>query len=66
LHRPRPKGPYRRALAGELRNFTDIDQIYEPAVAAELTLKTDLLAPDELADLVIEALRRRGIIGENC
>ena len=35
-----PKGLYKRALAGEIKNFTGIDQPYEAPEAAELTLDT--------------------------
>lgn len=51
-----PKGLYRRALAGEIKNFTGIDQPYEPPEAPELVLDSvnrsaDLLAADLLAEL---------------
>ncbi|ATH15037.1 adenylylsulfate kinase [Delftia acidovorans] len=39
-----PKGLYRKARRGELRQFTGIDSPYEPPVAAELTLRTDQLS----------------------
>ena len=58
-----PKGLYRRALAGEIRNFTGIDQIYEPPVAPEVVLQSGSGTPGELADIVIAELERRGIIG---
>lgn len=48
-----PKGLYRRALAGEIKNFTGVDQIYEVPQAAELHLKADGTAPRPLADQVI-------------
>ncbi|MBV8449568.1 MAG: sulfate adenylyltransferase subunit CysN [Hyphomicrobiales bacterium] len=58
-----PKGLYRRALAGEIRNFTGIDQIYEPPAAPEVVLQSGSGTPGELADFVIAELERRGIIG---
>jgi bifunctional enzyme CysN/CysC len=58
-----PKGLYRRALAGEIRNFTGVDQIYEPPTAAELVLHSGSGTAGELAENVIAELRRRGIIG---
>jgi bifunctional enzyme CysN/CysC len=48
-----PKGLYRRALAGEIKNFTGVDQIYEAPQAAELHLKADGTSPRSLADQVI-------------
>jgi bifunctional enzyme CysN/CysC len=57
-----PKGLYRRALAGEIRNFTGIDQIYEPPSAPELVLHSESGSAGELAERVIAELKRRGII----
>ncbi|MGY4598071.1 bifunctional enzyme CysN/CysC [Bradyrhizobium sp. GM22.5] len=48
-----PKGLYRRALAGEIKNFTGIDQSYEAPEAAELHLKASGAQPQALADQVI-------------
>ena len=58
-----PKGLYRRALAGEIRNFTGIDQLYEPPSAPELVLRSQSGTAGELAERVVGELRRRGIIG---
>ncbi len=58
-----PKGLYRRALAGEIRNFTGIDQIYEPPSNPELVLHSESGTASELAELVVAELKRRGIIG---
>lgn len=55
------KGLYRRALAGEIKNFTGIDQPYEAPVTPDLHLAGDR-RPDELADHVIGWLRARGSI----
>jgi bifunctional enzyme CysN/CysC len=58
-----PKGLYRRALAGEIRNFTGIDQIYEPPSNPELVLHSESGTASELAERVVAELKRRGIIG---
>jgi len=42
-----PKGLYRKARTGELRQFTGIDSPYEPPLAAELVLPTAELTPQE-------------------
>lgn len=42
-----PKGLYRKARTGELRQFTGIDSPYEPPLAAELMLPTAELTPQE-------------------
>ncbi|MBB4266582.1 sulfate adenylyltransferase subunit CysN [Roseospira visakhapatnamensis] len=57
-----PKGLYRKARAGEIKNFTGIDSVYEPPEAADLRLHTDQAAPDVLAEQVIQALRARGML----
>ena len=57
-----PKGLYKRALAGQIKNFTGISQPYEAPEAAELTLKSAEETAEALADCVIAELERRGHI----
>ncbi|MFZ9914212.1 MAG: adenylyl-sulfate kinase [Phycisphaerales bacterium] len=57
-----PKGLYRKARAGEIRDFTGIHQPYEPPESAEIVLDTSRLSVEESATQVVEALRLRGII----
>jgi bifunctional enzyme CysN/CysC len=57
-----PKGLYRKALAGEIKNFTGIDQRYESPLAPELRLAGGGGDPAALAALVIDFLMRRKII----
>jgi bifunctional enzyme CysN/CysC len=57
-----PKGLYRRALAGEIKNFTGVDQAYETPEHPELHLQTGSSDAAALADRVIEDLVRRGIV----
>ena len=57
-----PKGLYKRALAGEIKNFTGIDQVYETPEAPEMVLKSAQETAESLADRVIEELERRGHI----
>jgi len=57
-----PKGLYKRALAGEIKNFTGVDQPYEAPDAPELTLNSANESPEALADRVIQELERRGHI----
>ena len=56
-----PKGLYRRALAGEIKNFTGIDQAYEAPEAPELRLHAGRDAADVLAQQVFDELSRRGL-----
>lgn len=52
-----PKGLYKKARRGELKNFTGIDSPYEAPEGAEVHLKTRILSPGESADEVINHLR---------
>ena len=48
-----PKGLYRRARAGEIREFTGISSPYEAPDSPQLTIRTDLLTvEDSLSELV--------------
>lgn len=57
-----PKGLYKRALAGEIPNFTGVSSPYEPPAAPELTLKTTEASVEALADAVIAQIEARGLI----
>src|SRR5271154_7028486 len=57
-----PKGLYKRALAGEIKNFTGVDQPYETPEAPELTLNSAGDSPEAFADRVVKALEQRGLI----
>jgi len=54
-----PKGLYRRALAGEIKNFTGVDQPYEAPEKPELHLMAGEDSAAELAGRVVEELIRR-------
>ena len=54
-----PKGLYKKARAGELKNFTGIDSDYEPPESAEIILKGAEAEPDVLADQIIAWLDAR-------
>ena len=55
-----PKGLYKRAKAGEIKNFTGIDSPYEPPETPELVLKTEGISADEAAELVVKYLKDKG------
>jgi len=57
-----PKGLYRRALAGEIKNFTGVDQSYEVPENPELHLSAGRVSAEKLANQVVEELTRRSII----
>jgi len=58
-----PKGLYKKARAGEIRNFTGIDDPYERPERAELVLDAGTRSAEQLADEVIAYLRTAGKIG---
>jgi bifunctional enzyme CysN/CysC len=58
-----PKGLYRRADAGQIRNFTGVDAPYEAPLDPEIRLLTLSAPPEALAERVVNELRHRGIIG---
>jgi bifunctional enzyme CysN/CysC len=58
-----PKGLYRKARTGALRNFTGIDSAYEPPEDPDLHLQTADLTIEREVDIVVDTLRRRGIVG---
>ncbi len=57
-----PKGLYRRADQGLIRNFTGVDAPYEAPESPEIHLRTEQAAAEDLADSIVEDLRRRAII----
>jgi bifunctional enzyme CysN/CysC len=57
-----PKGLYRKARRGDLKNFTGIDSEYQAPEHAELRLPTAELSAEEAADHVIATLRVLGRI----
>jgi bifunctional enzyme CysN/CysC len=58
-----PKGLYRKARRGEIKNFTGIDSPYEVPEHAEVRVETARLSADVAADLIVRELARRGVIG---
>lgn len=57
-----PKGLYKKARAGELKQFTGIDDPYEPPDQPDLILESAQSPPDALAEAVVAFLRNRGLI----
>jgi len=58
-----PKGLYKKALAGEIKNFTGVDDPYEPPVAPEVHLRTDRQSPEECEAIILGRLRELGYLG---
>jgi adenylyl-sulfate kinase len=57
-----PKGMYKRALAGEIPNFTGISDPYEEPHAPEIVVETDRKTPEDCLALILARLRELGLI----
>lgn len=58
-----PKGLYKKARAGQIKNFTGIDSDYELPLSPEIDLAAGNKAVSELVETCLTALKQRGIIG---
>ena len=56
------KGLYKKARAGEIKNFTGIDSPYEPPLDPEIRVNTVEMSAEEAADAIIVELEKRGIL----
>jgi adenylyl-sulfate kinase len=56
------KGLYKKALAGEIKNFTGVDDPYEEPFTAELVVETDREQPEESAARIIAKLEGMSLI----
>lgn len=56
------KGLYKKALAGEIKNFTGIDDPYEGPLAPEVTVHTDLESPADSAARILAKLEEMGLV----
>ncbi len=56
------KGMYAKARRGEIRNFTGIDDPYEPPQQAEITLDTTSSTPEENAQRILQHLITQGFV----
>ena len=54
------KGLYKKARAGEIRNFTGIDSPYEPPLNPELRINTVGRTPDDAAEDILRFLASSG------
>jgi len=58
-----PKGLYRKARRGELKNFTGIDSPYEPPENPEIYIDTTRAPAEESATAIVDELRKGGFLG---
>lgn len=57
------KGLYRKAVAGEIPQFTGVSDPYEPPAAAEVVVHTDRETPEESTQSIVSRLEAAGYIG---
>ncbi len=56
------KGLYKKALAGEIKNFTGVNDPYEPPLNPEMVIESDKETPEQSAAKVIAKLEELGYI----
>ncbi len=59
------KGLYKKARAGEVKEFTGISSPYEEPVAPDLIINTAILTLDECAEQVLKLLGERGVLNRD-
>ncbi len=56
------KGMYKKALAEEIKNFTGVDDPYEPPLVPELIIETDKETPEQCAARILAKLEQLGLV----
>jgi adenylylsulfate kinase len=56
------KGLYKRAIAGEIANFTGVSDPYEPPPNPTVEVRTDLQSREHCEQQIIDALRAAGLL----
>ena len=54
------KGLYKKARAGEIKDYTGIDSPYESPEVPELVIDTERLSPDEAVEMLLQLLTEQG------
>lgn len=57
-----PKGLYKKARAGEIKNFTGIDDPYEAPLSPELVLNSHEMSLEAEVDALLDLLEQRAIL----
>lgn len=60
-----PKGLYKKARAGEIKNFTGIDDPYEAPARPEIHLHTDSMSLEQEVDIILDYLESRRLIASD-
>jgi adenylyl-sulfate kinase len=56
------KGLYKKALAGEVKNFTGVSDPYEPPLAPEVVVRSDREQVAESVEKILAALKGQGVL----
>lgn len=57
-----PKGLYKKARAGDIKDFTGISAPYEAPENPEITIRTDQLSVEECVVKIVEYLAEKGLV----
>lgn len=57
-----PKGLFKKARQGELKDFTGIDAPYEKPIVPDMVLNTEQLTPEQTAEQIIEYLHSQALL----
>ncbi|MHA1594170.1 MAG: adenylyl-sulfate kinase [Candidatus Baldrarchaeia archaeon] len=57
-----PKGLYKKALSGEIKNMTGIQDVYEEPEKPEVIVDTEHENPEECSRKILETLRKLGCL----
>ena len=53
------KGKYEKALSGEYKNFTGVNDVYEEPQHAEIIIDTDIMSVDDAVKVILDFIRRK-------
>lgn len=57
-----PKGLYKKARQGIIKDFTGISAPYEEPVSPEIHVRTDKIGVEEAVRIIVEYLVERGLV----
>ena len=55
------KGKYEKALRGEYKNFTGVNDTYDEPIDAEIVIDTDKISSDEASQIIVDYIKKRYI-----
>jgi adenylylsulfate kinase len=52
------KGVYKKAIAGELKNFTGVNDVYEEPKHAEITIDTETMSAEDASKFIVKYIKK--------